>query len=134
MKIIFNLLLFIPLLVELNRAMHPVKAWGISKRLREAKEENPDTYSDTVLGGPDGDTLKIYILSFVIILLGLLSSQWVIFLIHIIFDIICNQLRIQRLIPGVFINASVGVLLIGFAMINGLHLHYDIFHILISMF
>ena len=52
----------------------------------------------------------------------------------IIFDIICNALRVQRIAAGVFINALVGVCLIAFAMINGLHLHYDIYHILISMF
>jgi len=134
MKFIFNLLLLIPLLLELERAMSPVRAWEMGKRFRAAKKDNPDSYTEKILSSSDGGTMKGYVAAYLIILLGLFSSQWVIFLMHIIFDIICNALRIQRTILGVFINALAGVCLIAFAMINGLHLHYDIYHILISMF
>ena len=134
MKILFNLLLLIPLLVELERAMSPVKACEIGKRFRKAKEENPDSYTTDILNSSDGAALKAYVLAYVIVILGLLSSQWLIFLAYIIFDIVTTKLRVQRVSAGVFINAFVGVCLITLAMINGLHLHYDIYHLLISMF
>ena len=134
MKILFNLLLLIPLLLELERTMSPVKACEIGKRFRLAKKANPDSYTETILAGSDGGTLKGYVAAYIVILLGLLSSQWVIFLVYMIFDILCNKLRVKRIAIGVFINALIGVFLITFAMINGLHLHYDIYHILISMF
>lgn len=134
MKIIFNLLLLIPFLIELERAMSPVKAWELGKRFRKIKAENPDTYTNDMLKSPDGDFLKMNVLGYIIILIGLLSSQWIVFLVLIAFDSICTALRVQRVILGVFINATVGALLIAFAMINGLHLHYNLFSYIISMF
>lgn len=134
MKIIFNLLLLIPLIVELNRALSPVKAWELGKRFREAKKANPENYHQDILNGEDGDTLKAYVISYIIIIIGLLSSQWIIFLAYTLFDIVFNKLRLQRLVIGVFINALVGTLLMLFAIANGLHLHYNLYHILISMF
>jgi hypothetical protein len=134
MKIIFNLLLLIPLLIELERAMSPVKAWELGKRFRKIKAENPDTYPNDILKSPDGDFMKMNVLGYIIILIGLLSSQWIVFLVLIAFDSICTALKVQRVILGVFINATVGALLITFAMINGLHLHYNLLSYIISMF
>jgi hypothetical protein len=136
MKILFNLLLFIPLLVDLKMLLSPVEAWEMGKRFRTAKKENPDSdsYIKAILGGQDGSTLKSHVLAYIIILLGLLSSQWVIFLIYITFGIIANKLRLHWIIPGVVLDSLVGVSLIAFAIINGLHLHYDIYNLLISMF
>jgi hypothetical protein len=134
MKILFNLLLFIPLLAELGRVFSPVVSCEMGKRFRAARKENPEGYVQDTLDGPDGSTLKFYFMAYLVILLGLLSSQWVIFLVYIVFDVICNKLRLQRIAFGVFTNALVGSIIILFAMINGVHLHYNIYNIVISMF
>lgn len=134
MKIIFNLLLLIPLLIELERAMSPVKAWELGKRFRKIKAENPDTYTNDILDSPDGGYMKMNVLAYIIILIGILSSQWIVFLMLVIFHAACASLRVQRVILGVFINATVSALLIAFAMINGLHLHYNLLSYIISMF
>lgn len=134
MKIIFNLLLLIPLIVEMNRLLSPVQSWELGKRFRAAKEANPDSYVQDLLDGADSGAMKSQVLAYIIILIGLLSSQWIIFLAYTLFDIVFNKLRLQRLVIGVFINALVGTLLMLFAIANGLHLHYNLYHILISMF
>jgi hypothetical protein len=130
MKFLFNFLLLIPLIVELDAIFRPIKTAEFNRRYREAKSSSEGIDS---LSKDDRSMLAVRAVYYVIMLIGLLSSQWIIFMTMIILNGVFSALRTGKYAIGVFIDALICFSLVSFAIINGMHMHYNLYK-LISMF
>jgi hypothetical protein len=102
---------------EIYVIRHPKKVALFSASLKAKKASE---LTDTQKG-----FLFMMLLYYIWIMVGLLSSQWVLFLFFVIISFIPKKHFILRLMDGM-----VSVAILVFIMINAYHLHIDLFALL----
>jgi hypothetical protein len=126
MKTLFYLLLIIPLLYELVSFTN-VEVYEFVRRAFYTKEIKYKDYTSNqksyaLCGG-------LYVL---LTLIGLLSSQWILFLVILLISIMPRKIKYSRI--GFLIDSSICSAILMFAIINHFHLHIDITAVVLNLF
>lgn len=126
---VFYLFGILALMFELMTVWNPIKVSKFYERLKEAHKKEGDfktKYSDT-----QRTYLRLDIGYITWTIVGLMSSQWVLFMALFLLGMLTAGLK--KLSPAFrWINAVISAALIAFIMINAYQLHIDVWEIIKS--